>query len=60
MDTKRESIWAGRRDVVLRWRESGLSMAEFCRREGIGYTPGRDGTVVMPALDIDVIPAPFG
>jgi hypothetical protein len=32
-----ESVWAERRRVVERWEGSGISMAEFCRREGIGY-----------------------
>lgn len=37
MGTKREAVWAERKLVVERWEGSGLSMAEFCRREGIGY-----------------------
>ena len=30
---QRQQHWRG---VIARWRESGLSMAEFCWREGIG------------------------
>ncbi len=36
MGAERESVWAERDIVVERWEASGLSMAEFCRREGIG------------------------
>jgi len=33
-----EELWRGRREVLARLEESGLSAAEFCRREGIAYT----------------------
>ena len=32
-----EQVWEERREVLVRWRESGLSAAAFCRREGIPY-----------------------
>jgi len=32
-----EGLWRERREVLARLKESGLSAAEFCRREGIGY-----------------------
>lgn len=32
-----EAVWAERRELVRRCSESGLSAAEFCRREGISY-----------------------
>ncbi len=38
MGAKRESVWAERGIIVERWEASGISMAEFCRREGIAYT----------------------
>ena len=38
MGAKRESVWAERGSIVERWEGSGLSMAEFCRREGIAYS----------------------
>ena len=37
MDSGREAMWVERRELVSRWRQSGLSMAEFCRREDIVY-----------------------
>jgi hypothetical protein len=33
----REAMWAQRRELISRWEQSGLSMAEFCRREGLAY-----------------------
>ncbi len=38
MGTKRESVSAERGIIVERFEASGLSMAEFCRREGIAYS----------------------
>ena len=32
-----EEVWAERREVLRRFSESGVSAAEFCRREGIPY-----------------------
>jgi hypothetical protein len=32
-----EDEWERRRGVVARFAESGLSMAEFARREGVAY-----------------------
>ena len=32
-----ERLWAERREVLARLDESGISAAEFCRREGIPY-----------------------
>lgn len=37
MSGDRETLWAQRRELVSRWEQSGLSMAEFCRREDIAY-----------------------
>jgi transposase-like protein len=37
MGSDREAVWAQRRELVTRWEQSGLSMAEFCRREGMPY-----------------------
>lgn len=37
MGVMRVERWAERQVIVDRWTASGLSMAEFCRREGIGY-----------------------
>jgi hypothetical protein len=35
MDSGREAMWVERRELVYRWRQSGFSIAESCRREGI-------------------------
>lgn len=32
-----EGLWARRREVLAELEKSGLSAAEFCRREGIAY-----------------------
>ena len=37
MGTRRECVWAERGIIVERWEASVLTMADFCRREGIGW-----------------------
>ena len=37
MRKRDDAVWAERREVLRRCAESGLSAAEFCRREGIAY-----------------------
>ena len=37
--SKKEKYW---RDQLARWRESGLSRREYCRRENISYWTFRD------------------
>jgi len=37
--SEKEKYW---RDQVARWRESGLSRREYCRRESISYWSFRD------------------
>jgi len=37
MRQRNEKLWAERREVLRRVDESGMSAAEFCRREGIPY-----------------------